>query len=193
MTVNWGAVPFASLLGLVLLCRLSLATGPPHTQNLNEGVTNATFPFKVGPFLIWSDNAYAKYENNEFHYSKHLVGDRNLHGCCATNVHVLWERRRDEHHSIDMKYPLAVAVPNFVCDPQSLIDGAVRQVNANPESFDHIQQRITSTDKKRRGGGYPGPQIGAGTEISSRMLRCIKPVMAEYFPYIDQVGGYARA
>ena len=69
---------------------------------------------------------------------------------------------------------------------QKVIDVAIDQVHTNPESFDHIQARIESKDRKRRGGGYPGPQIGAGTDVSSQMLRCIKPVMAEYFPYIDQ-------
>ena len=146
-------------------------------------------PKKVGPFLIWAEDAYSKYEHNEFHYSRHLVGDSALHGCCSTHVHVLWERRQDEFHSIDVRYPLAVAVPNFLCNPESVIETAVQHVRENPESFDKIQNRMTSTAKDRRGGGYPGPQIGASNTVSTRMLRCIKPVMAEYFPYIDQVMG----
>ena len=119
-----------------------------------ETVDNGGFPKKVGPFLVWSESVYEKYEKNEFRYSKHLVGNSSIHGCCATHVHVLWERRKDEIHSVDVRYPLVVAVPNFVCDVESVVDVAVDQVNARPESEEHIESRMKSTDTKRRGGGY---------------------------------------
>ena len=90
-----------------------------HVAGVSSAVNSSDgFPKQVGPFLVWTDDAYSKYERNEFHYSKHIVGDSSMHGCCATHVHVLWERRKDEHHAIDTKYPLVVAVPNFVCTPQ---------------------------------------------------------------------------
>lgn len=178
------------LIWLQALTVAGLVASPCAADDTTAEDGGQQLPQKLGPFLVWEDDAYSTYEENEFHYSKYLVGSSALHGCCATHVHVLWERRHDEIHSVDTKYPLAVAVPNFICEPQGLIDSAVQQVRDNPESFDHIESRMKSTDKNRRGGGYPGPQITAGVNVSTQMLRCIKPVMSEYFPYIDQVRRY---
>ncbi len=89
---------------------------------------NISWPEVLGPFLVWADGAYSKYESRAFDYSRHVVGGPEIHGCCASHVHVLWERRHDETHSVDTRYPLVVAVPNFVCNPEALVDAAVEQV-----------------------------------------------------------------